>query len=112
MADYLAVDNRLRSSNKQKVLAATIRLMDELKKEREQGIANNRPRYMDISYSRQVNSNNLITALNHPPLPPHIQQLRDEEFRRGYYRLNPDEQHFDPYRDIPELPMGGRKTGD
>ncbi|MEX9297328.1 hypothetical protein AB7Z57_22495 [Providencia alcalifaciens] len=112
MADYLAVDKRLRSSNKQEVLAATINLMDELKKEREQGIANNRPQYMDISYSKQVNSNNLITALNHPPLPAHIQQLRDEEFSREYYKLNPDKQHFDPYRDIQELPMGGRKTGD
>ncbi|HGN1708079.1 TPA: hypothetical protein ACKRTE_004005 [Providencia rettgeri] len=112
MADYLAVDSRLRSSNKQEVLAATIKLMDELKKEREQGIANERPRYMDISYSRQINSNNLITALNHPPLPSHIQQLRDEKFRCGYYRLNPEKQHFDPYRDIQELPMGGRKVGD
>ncbi|MBQ0210185.1 hypothetical protein RHA65_11515 [Providencia rettgeri] len=112
MADYLAVDNRLRSSSKQEVLVAAIKLMDELKKEREQGVINERPTIMELSFAHQVREKDRKISSCAPPLPPQIQQERTEEFSREYYKLNPDKQHFDPYRDIQELPMGGRKTGD
>ncbi|QXB91351.1 hypothetical protein I6L81_19740 [Providencia rettgeri] len=112
MADYLAVDNRLRSSNKQEVLAAAIKLMDELKREREKGIANERPALMELSFAHQVREKDRKISSCAPPLPSQIQQERAKEFSQEYYKLNPDKQHFDPYRDIPELPMGGRKTGD
>lgn len=112
MADYLAVDNRLRSSNKQEVLAAATKLMDELKKEREQGIVNDRPTFMELSFAQQIREKDRKISSCAPPLPPQIQHERTEEFSREYDRLNPDKQHFDPYRDIQELPMGGRKTGD
>lgn len=54
---------------------------------------------------------NLTMSQYFPPLPEHIQQQRKQEHLAMYARhLSRDT--FDPYRDIPELPMGGRKVGD
>lgn len=100
------------SAKKQEVLASAIKFMDELKREQMQGIKNTRPTYYEIGIKHRLKKRLFLESLKHPPLPDHIQKERDNKLREALVKANPDLAHFDPYRDIPELPMGGRKVGD
>lgn len=54
---------------------------------------------------------NLKISQYFPPLPEHIQQQRNQKELARYARYLA-KGVLDPYRDIPQLPMGGRKVGD
>lgn len=100
------------SARGKEVLAGAIKLMDELKAERQQGIKNNRPSYYETGIIHRINKQLFFESLNHPPLPDHIQKERDDKFREALHKANPDWANFDPYKDIPANPWGGRKVGD
>ncbi len=108
------MDNQFlfRSSNKQEVLAAAFKLMDELKKEREQGIANNRPTYYETGIAHREERKLFFESLNHPPLPTHIKQHRDDLLHEAILNAHPEREFFDPYSGVAELPLGGRNVGD
>ncbi|WP_155250614.1 hypothetical protein [Providencia alcalifaciens] len=100
------------SARGKEVLAGAIKLMDELKAERQQGIKSNRPSYYETGIIHRVKKQLFFESLNHPPLPDHIQKERDDKFREALHKANPDWANFDPYKDIPANPWGGRKVGD
>lgn len=66
---------------------------------------------LETAHAALVKSQNLEMSQLHPPLPEHIQSQRIQADLERYARyLFKD--NFDPYLNIPELPMGGRKVGD
>ncbi|MCG5275785.1 hypothetical protein MCL91_04435 [Providencia rettgeri] len=66
---------------------------------------------LETALAALVKSQNLEMSQFYPPLPEHIQsQRRQADLERYARHLFKD--NFDPYLNIPELPMGGRKVGD
>ncbi|WP_272675598.1 hypothetical protein [Providencia sp. PROV146] len=66
---------------------------------------------LELALAALVKSQNLEMSQFYPPLPEHIQvQRRQADLERYARYLFKD--NFDPYLNIPELPMGGRKVGD
>lgn len=66
---------------------------------------------LELALAALVKSQNLEMSQFYPPLPEHIQaQRRQADLERYARHLFKD--NFDPYLNIPELPMGGRKVGD
>ncbi|MGG4607022.1 hypothetical protein [Providencia sp. Me31A] len=66
---------------------------------------------LELAFAVLVKNQNLEMSQSCPPLPEHIQaQRRQADLDRYARHLSRD--NFDPYLNIPELPMGGRKVGD
>lgn len=66
---------------------------------------------LELAHAALVKSQNLEMSQFYPPLPEHIQaQRRQADLER--YARHISKGNFDPYLNIPELPMGGRKVGD
>lgn len=66
---------------------------------------------LDLAAAASVEHENFKMARLYPPLPEHIEAQRRQANLERYAR-HISKGNFDPYLNIPELPMGGRKVGD
>ncbi|ROR52341.1 UNVERIFIED_ORG: hypothetical protein EC838_2797 [Providencia alcalifaciens] len=66
---------------------------------------------LELAFAAHVKYENLKMSQFYPPLPDRIKAQRRQADLERYARYL-SKGTFDPYRDIQELPMGGRKVGD